>query len=82
MGLELSSGTFSGYVMLGELSRLRALEASAALSFLQQLRAEGCPLADEVTYCDLNYTSQGRKYRSPLEDMAPMLSGCVAYIKK
>lgn len=81
VGLELSSGTFSGYVMLGELSRLRALEASAALSFLQQLRAEGCPLADAVTYCDLNYTSQGRKYRSPLEDMAPMLSGSVAYIK-
>lgn len=81
VGLELSSGSFSGYVMLGELPKLRALEASAALSFLQQIRAAGCAGADSVIYCDLNYTSQGRTYRSPLEEMASGLGGSVAYIK-
>ena len=81
VGLELTSSAFSGYVMLGELPKLRELEASAALSFLQQIRTDGCALEGSVIYCDLNYTSEGRKYRSPLEGMAPKLHGSVSCLK-
>ena len=81
VAMEFTSGAFSSYVLIGDLPKVRNIEASAALGFLLELTRDGCAPTDAVSYCDINYTSEGRKHRSPLEALAPALSGAVDYLK-
>lgn len=82
IALEFTSAAFSSYAIIGDLQKTRNLEASAALGFLLELRRDGCALQPGcVSYCDMNYTSEGRKHKSPLEDMAAALSDAVSYLK-
>lgn len=81
VSLDFTSAEFSSYVIIGDLAKARAAEAGAALSFLQAIKQEGYALDGAVRYCDINYTSEGRKHRSPLEDYAPFLSGAIRYLK-
>lgn len=81
VSLEFTSAEFSSYVIIGDLAKARCAEAGAALSFLLAIRQEGYALRDAVSYCDINYTSEGRKHRSPLEDFAPALGGAIRFLK-
>ncbi len=81
VSIEFSISDFSSYVIVGELNKTRNIETSIALSFLLELKRNGEKLENTINYCEVNYTSEGRKHRSPLESMISKLNDIVIFNK-